>query len=228
MKPGQSEPVPVSFPLWARTAGSGTFLSLDGIDGCGKSTQCRLLADWLRGRGYKVTTCRDPGGTALGDQLRTLLLDSATPRTPEAETLLFMASRAQLVAEVIRPALDRGEVVVSDRYLLSTVAYQGHGKGLDPFAIWQVGGFGCHGFRPDLTLVLDLPVEVAFARLNRPSDRMESLGEEFFEKVRQGFLDEARIFRDHIRVIDANQPGEVVHAQIIKEVSRVLGTDSGT
>src|ERR671935_2032681 len=108
------------------------FVSLDGLDGTGKSTQCRLLADWLRGRGYAVTECADPGGTPVGDAIRDLLLDRRREMALPCEALLFMASRAQLTAEVIRPALGAGRAVVSDRYLLANDVYQGHAGGLDP------------------------------------------------------------------------------------------------
>src|ERR1700726_2574713 len=113
------------------------FLSLDGLDGTGKSTQCRLLCDWLRQQGREVTACVDPGGTALGERLREILLHHRGTMEPAAEALMFMASRAQLVAEVIRPALAQGQIVVSDRYLLANVVYQGHAGGLDVDLLWQ-------------------------------------------------------------------------------------------
>src|SRR5258708_25348325 len=120
---------------------NGLFLSLDGVDGAGKSTQCRLLADWLRAQGRDVMPCHDPGGTDLGQQLRDLLLNYRGKMSLPTEALLFMASRAQLVAEVIRPALDAGKVVIADRFLLANVVYQGHAGGLDPSDLWQVGLF---------------------------------------------------------------------------------------
>src|SRR5437868_3427128 len=151
------------------------FVSLDGLAGTGKSTQCRLLAEWLRGRGLMVTECADPGGTAVGDQLRELLLHRREARVaPACEALLFMASRAQLVAEVIRPALDSGRAVVCDRYLLANVVYQGHAGGLDVGRLWEVGRLSTGGLEPDLTLVLDLPPDAAASRRGRAPDRMES------------------------------------------------------
>src|SRR3954452_18820318 len=140
------------------------FICLDGLDGTGKSTQCRLLAEWLRGRGWAVTECTDPGGTALGAQLRGLLLDYQGAMDLSCEALLFMASRAQLVAEVIRPALAAGHSVLSDRFLLANVVYQAHAGGLDPARLWEVGRFAAGGLEPDLTVVLDLPVEDSLAR----------------------------------------------------------------
>lgn len=201
---------------------SGLFFSLDGLDGCGKSTQCRLLAEWLRVQGHTVITCREPGGTPLGDQLRRLLLEQAHARTPVAEALLFMASRAQLVAEVIRPALDQGHVVVSDRYLLATVVYQGHAGGLSPDSLWDVGRLGTGGLEPDLTIVLDLPVAVARSRITRPPDTIESRGDDFHQRVRDGFLFEAQRRPERVRIVDATPAPEVVHASIVQEVSRVL------
>src|SRR5690242_227605 len=132
----------------------GLFLSLDGPDGAGKSTQLRLLADWLRGRGLPVTECTDPGGTDLGKQLRQILLGYKGQMGLRCEALLFMASRAQLVEEIIRPALTLGHVVVCDRFLLANVVYQGHAGGLDPEELWQVGRFSTAGVQPDLALVL--------------------------------------------------------------------------
>src|SRR6516162_7671734 len=115
------------------------FISLDGLDGTGKSTQCRLLADWLRSVGYSVVECADPGGTAVGDSIRMLLLDRPHEMTLACEAFLFMASRAQLTAEIIRPALAAGNIVISDRYLLANVVYQGHAGGLDPGMLWEIG-----------------------------------------------------------------------------------------
>jgi dTMP kinase len=200
----------------------GTFLSLEGLDGTGKTTQCRLLAEWLRGRGLAVTTCTDPGGTALGAQLRDLLLHRAHELAPWAEACLFMASRAQLVAEVVRPALDAGHVVVSDRFLLSTVVYQGHAGGLDPEALWQAGRLACGGLEPRLTLVLDLAPEAASARRGRPADRIEARGPENAARVRAGFLAEARRRPEAIKVIDASGPTEAVQAAVRREVAAVL------
>src|SRR5438045_803700 len=149
----------------------GPFISLDGLDGAGKSTQCRLLADWLRARGHEVTLCTDPGGTEIGNLLRGVLLDRRRQMTLACEAYLFMASRAQLVDEIIRPALDAGQAVISDRYLLANVVYQGHAGGLNPDDVYRAGLLGIDGLEPDLTFVLDLPTEVAVARRRGPADR---------------------------------------------------------
>ena len=200
----------------------GSFLSLDGIDGTGKSTQCRLLAEYLRAAGRDVVACVDPGGTPLGQEVRQILLAGRHALSSACEALLFMASRAQLVAEVIRPALDAGRVVVSDRYLLANVVYQGHAGGLDVDQLWRVGGLSTAGIEPDFTIVLDLPLEIALVRRGRPADRMESRPRDYHERVRQGFLTEARRRPDRIVVVDARPGVEEVQGEIRRHVEAFL------
>jgi dTMP kinase len=198
------------------------FISLDGLDGTGKSTQCRLLASWLREQGHTTLECVDPGGTEIGGVIRKLLLEHRGEMTLACEAFLFMASRSQLVAEIIRPALAAGQIVISDRYLLANVVYQGHAGGLDPQVLWEMGALSTGGLEPDLTLVLDLPPQAAAARRDRPADRMESRDGTFHERVRNGFLLEAQRRPDGIRVIDASPAAEVVQERIRQEVQRVL------
>ena len=202
------------------------FIVLDGLDGTGKSTQCQLLANRLRASGHEVVPCVDPGGTALGGQLREMLLHHRGDIAPACEALLFMASRAQLVHETIRPALAAGRIVVSDRFLLANVVYQGHAGGLDVEQLWQVGRLSTGGLEPDLTLVLDLPVEDALARRGRAADRMESRGREYQQRVRDGFLTEARRRPETVRVVDARPSAAAVHEAIWREVTHVLATGS--
>lgn len=204
------------------------FLSLDGIDGTGKSTQGRLLVDWLRARGWKVTECTDPGGTPLGDRLRAILLNQRHEMSLMAEALLFMASRAELLARVIRPALDAESLVLSDRYLLANVVYQGHAGGLNVDELWSIGRAAAGGLEPDLTIVLDLPVEAAQRRRGRQPDRMESRQLDFHERVRQGFLAEAQRQPGRIRVVDASAGIEEVQRRIQGEVERVLAAHPRT
>jgi dTMP kinase len=198
------------------------FLSLDGHDGAGKSTQLRLLAEWLRSLGHPVTECTDPGGTGLGRQLRQLLLGYQGDMSLRCEALLFMASRAQLIAEVIEPALAAGHVVLSDRFLLANVVYQGHAGGLDPEELWQIGRLASGGLEPDLTIVLDVPLEQALARRKEQADRLERRGGEYHEKVRAGFLLEARKLPDAIRVVDAAGTTDVVQEALRREVAALL------
>jgi dTMP kinase len=203
---------------------SGLFISLDGLDGTGKSTQCRLLADWLRGRGLDVVACTDPGGTALGQQLRALLLESRDAMDLRCEALLFMASRAQLVAEVIRPALAAGRCVVSDRFILANVVYQGHAGGLDPDELWRIGRFSSGGIEPDRTFVLDLPVAQTLSRRKAHADRLERRGLDYHERVRAGFRAEAERQPERIRVVDAAQSIEQVQACIRQDVESFLSS----
>jgi dTMP kinase len=199
------------------------FIALDGLDGTGKSTQQRLLCDWLRERGHDVVACRDPGTTALGERIRTVLLtrDSVSIER-RAEMLLYMAARAQLVEEVIRPALASGQTVVSDRFLLANVVYQGYAGGLDPAGIWRVGQVATGGLLPELAIVLDMPVEAAAARIKRQRDRMEEQGDEFSRRVREGFLTEAADDPQGIVVINAARSIDEVHADIRAAVERIL------
>ncbi len=198
------------------------FLSLDGIDGTGKSTQCLLLAEWLRGQGREVVTAVDPGGTPLGKELREILLTHRRELTRACEALLFMASRAQLVAEVIRPALEAGKMVISDRFLLANVVYQGHAGGLDVDLLWQAGNLSTGGLEPDRIFVLDLPLEIALARRGRPADRMESQPMEYHQRVREGFLAEAHRCPNRITVIDARPGVDEVQVLLRREASRLL------
>jgi dTMP kinase len=200
----------------------GVFISLDGLDGTGKSTQCRLLADWLRSRGHVVTECADPGGTPIGDAIRVLLLDRRREMNLACEAFLFLASRAQLTVDVIRPALEAGRVVVADRFLLANVVYQGYAGGLNPEQLWEMGRLATGGLEPDLTLVLDLPIETARGRRPSPADRVESRGPEYQARVRAGFLAEAERRPDRVHVIDAGPPVTMVQETIRQEVSRVM------
>ncbi len=199
------------------------FFSLDGIDGTGKSTQVKLLAEALRGRGLTVTTCVDPGGTELGAKLREILLDGRqADMSLRTECLLFMASRAELVDRVIAPAINRGEIVLSDRYLLANVVYQGYAGGLNPEEIRALGEFATAGIQPDLTLILDLPAEIARRRRTGLADRVESRGADYFVRVRAGFLTEAARDPQRFRVVDASPSIDLVHAAIAAIVDRRL------
>ncbi|HOM16348.1 MAG TPA: dTMP kinase [Thermoguttaceae bacterium] len=199
------------------------FIVLDGADGVGKSTQVGLLADWLRSLGYQVVTCRDPGSTPLGEAIRGLLLDRHDLHMAlKAEMLLYMAARAQMVEEVIHPALAAGKAVVSDRYLLANVVYQGYGGGLDVDTLWEIGRAATGGLGPDLTIVLDVPPEVASARLGSKRDRIEARDRDFHARVRQGFLEEARRSPDQIVVLDSTGTVEQVQQQI-QEILRRRG-----
>lgn len=199
------------------------FFSIDGIDGTGKSTQMRLLIDWLADQGRDVVDCRDPGTTGLGEALRGLLLDHHDfDIHRRSEMLLYMAARAQLVEEVIRPALAEGKTVVSDRFLLANVVYQGHAGGLDIETLWNVGNIATGGVCPDRVFLLDMPVDAADQRMDRALDRMESQGLGFRERLREGFLAEAARDSGHVVVVDASQSIEEVHSSIRSAAMEVV------
>jgi dTMP kinase len=215
------------------------FVTLDGPDGGGKTTQAARLAAWLRDRGRDVVTCREPGGTALGEGLRLILLDRATVNlTLRAEVLLYMASRAQLVEEVIRPALAAGKVVVSDRFLLSSIVYQGHAGGLSVAEVARVGLVATGGLLPDLTLVLDIAPEAARSRVGGARDRIEDRPDDYQRRVREGFLRAAQGgsegneaggrpgYTAPIVVIDAGADPDTVFTRICNEVERALALGS--
>ncbi|MBN1362565.1 MAG: dTMP kinase [Sedimentisphaerales bacterium] len=201
---------------------SGKFIVLDGPDGCGKSTQARLLDEWLRGQGVSTASFRDPGTTVIGEKIRDILLSPAhdTMTTP-VEVLLYMAARAQLWSEQIAPALRDGKCVVLDRWLSSTCAYQGYAGGFGMDKVIALARDSLERVWPDLTVVLDVDLKTAASRLNRQLDRMEQKGDSYHSKVREGFLALARV-RDDVRVVDATRSAEEVHQAVLDAVRRKI------
>lgn len=205
---------------------AGLFISLEGIDGVGKSTQSDLLEEFLRGLGLDVVRTLEPGGTELGQEIRHLLLHRKGDVAPRAEALLYAADRAHHVATKIRPALERGEVVITDRYLDSSVAYQGAGRALKAEDVRAISMFAVEGLLPELTILLDLDAAAAAERRNKTGeapDRLEREKIEFFEAVRQAFLDMAKAEPNRWLVVDARQSVEEMQAQIRARVSQLLG-----
>ena len=198
-----------------------TFITFEGPEGSGKSSQARALARTLRRGGRRVTLLRDPGSTALGRALRRALLHTATPLSPLAEALLFIGGRVALVEEQIRPALARGRIVVCDRYHDSTLAYQGHGGGLDPKWLDRLGRRAIGNVMPSKTVLLDVPVEQGLARLRRAHDRMERKALPFHRRVRAGHRALARREPRRFSVIDATQPRDAVRERVRRAVARV-------
>ena len=191
------------------------FISIDGVEGCGKSTQVERLCAHLQREHIDTAACRDPGGTRLSEEVRKLLLGCHDWKISNcSELFLFLSARAQLVAEIVAPSLRSGKTVVSDRYALSTVAYQGYGRGLDIAMIRMANFLAVSSVMPDLTIVLDIPPDVMEARLNRKLDRIESLGAEFHERVRQGFLKEAERSTHAISLIDGTGTVDEVEERI--------------
>ena len=207
----------------------GKFISFEGSEGCGKSTQIRRFVEWLRSLGYEVLVTREPGGTPAGEKIRHLLQHDPDGErlTPESELLLFAASRAQLVREVILPALDRGAWVVADRFLDSTTIYQGVGRGLDREAVACINAFAVGSALPDLTFLLDLDATTGHARAVAASgtlhDRMESQPLSFFEAVRRGYLALASAEPSRIAVIDASRSIDEVFSSLLGAFRERLG-----
>ena len=191
------------------------FIAFEGVDGAGKSTQVRLLGEHLERGGREVVFCREPGGTGLGEELRRILLDPGSgDLQPEVEVLLFMAARAQLCNKVIRPELESGKVVISDRFLWSSVVYQGVVGGLGVEEVLSIGRVATRGLLPDLTFLVDLDPAASHSGLD-DGDRMESRGIEFQRRVRQGFLALAEEFQDKFILVDGSASIEQVHQQVL-------------
>jgi dTMP kinase len=207
---------------------AGRFITVEGIEGVGKSTHIGFIAAYLREAGKRVVVTREPGGTALGERLRGLLLDRAVEAmSAETETLLMFAARAEHVARVIRPALAAGKWVLSDRFSDATCAYQGGGRKVPRKYIHSLERFVHSDVRPHLTLLLDAPPSLALARIRErgANDRFEGERMEFFSLVRDRYLDMAREQPDRIRVIDACQPIAGVRAQLVRVLQETMGVD---
>lgn len=208
----------------------GKFITFEGPEGGGKSTQVQTLAEWLRKQGKKVVVTREPGGTRMSELIRALVRDEMEdPPVTRCEVLLFLAARAQVVSQVIRPALARGEWVVCDRFADSTFAYQGYGRGIDVQLLKNFNDFVTEGLVPDLTILLDVPPEVSRTRLAArqastadTGDRIEAAGEMFHRRLREGFLDLAKAEPKRFTVIDASKSIDKVAAAVQKTVQRIL------
>ena len=200
----------------------GFFITLEGPEGSGKSSQSRRLVQTLRRRRYPVVFVSDPGSTALGRALRRALLHTSTHLSPLAEALLFIGSRVQLVEERIQPALARGRVVVCDRFHDSTVAYQGCGGELSLSWLDEFGRRAIHGVMPALTILLDVPTELGFARLHRARDRMERKTRRFHQQVRSGYVQLAQREPKRFAIVDASRPADEVRQQIERIVTERL------
>ena len=203
---------------------AGIFITFEGTEGCGKSTHIKKLTMRLEREGHTVRTLREPGGTESGEEVRELLKHGPDNLTPEAELLLMNASRAQLVREIIRPALAAGEVVLCDRFYDSTTVYQGAGRGLDAAQVQSIIDFAVGETRPDLTILLQIPIEISEKRRanRRGTDRFESANREFFERIEAGYAALAQSEPDRIRAINADRLLNTVQADIWTAVSNAL------
>lgn len=210
-----------------RGVGRGLFIAFEGGDGAGKSTQSRLLGEWLAGRGREVVHTREPGGTTLGRTLRELVLHGEDGSvSPRAEALIFAADRSHHVATVVRPALERGAVVLTDRYLDSSVAYQGAARDLGHDEIRELSLWAVEGLRPQLTVLLDVSAQEGRARRGDVHDRLEREADDFHDRVRQGFLDLAAREPERYLVLDASGPVEDLAAAVRERVAPLLEPSS--
>ncbi len=199
------------------------FVTLEGPEGSGKSTQANMLADALMKRGVKIKLTREPGGDPVSEKIRNILLHGADDEiTYRTELFLYLAARAQHTEKVIRPSLENGITVICARYIDSTTAYQGYGSGFDLELIRRLNDFATGGLKPNLTLLLDIDVETGLRR-QRTWNRIERKSVEYHQRVREGFLEEARLHPDRIVVIDSSRDIKTVHDEIMKHIAKKLG-----
>lgn len=199
----------------------GLFLTFEGIDGCGKSTQIRLLKEYLINNGLEVVLTREPGSVGLGTKIRKLLLDYDGDVSSVCESFLFLADRAQNVDCIIKPAIAEGKVVLGDRHTDSSIAYQGYGRNLDIERIDMLNNIATSGLKPDLTFVFDVDVETSMARIGKSRDRMESAGIEFFKRVREGYLKIAKLNSKRVKVIDGTLTPEEIHNKVLAYINEL-------
>jgi dTMP kinase len=194
---------------------AGKFITLEGIEGSGKSTQAAMLKDYLDGKGFDVVTTREPGGSPIAEKIRRILLDPSNKEmVPLAELFLYEASRTQHMAEIISPALRAGKCVICDRFFDASTAYQGNARGIDAGEVTKLNLLATGGIKPDLTIVLDLPASAGLKRLGRNLDRLESEGIEFHERVREGYLKIAESDPARVRVADGSGTVEDVFGRV--------------
>ena len=194
---------------------NGMFITFEGADGCGKTTQQMLAADYLESKGYEVLITREPGAKGLGEDIRKILLDYKVPVSERCESLLFLADRAQHVDNMILPAIENGQIVLCDRYTDSTVAYQGYGRQQNLERIKKLNDFATNLLKPDLTFVFDIDVETSMQRVGKEKDRMESEGKEFHNRVRNGYLKLAEEEPNRIKVLDAAKSIDEIHEEVV-------------
>lgn len=198
------------------------FITLDGIDGVGKSTQIERLINYLRERGQETLLVRDPGTTEIGSKLREILLESDLELHRRTEAMLFMASRCEMVETILRPAIAEGKTVVSDRFLLANVVYQSVGGEVSPDLLWQMGRLANGGLIPDLTILLDMPAQRSMERIGSETDRMESRGVDYMEAVRQAFLQQLPHSSQATAIINADQTPDEVSHDLLTSVGQIL------
>lgn len=198
----------------------GLFITFEGADGCGKTTQMQMLAQYLKEQGQDVVLTREPGGKGLGEKVREILLNYDGEVSDRCESFLFLADRAQNIDIIVNPAVEAGKFVLCDRHTDSTVAYQGYGRGLNLERIKKLNNLATNGKKPDLTFLFDIDTETSMRRVGKEKDRMESAGIEFHNRVRQGYLELAKQEPERIKVIDATKSIEEIHKEVLSLLAK--------
>lgn len=201
----------------------GLFITFEGADGCGKTTQLMLLAKYLKAQGREVVVTREPGARGLGEKIREILLNYDGEVSSRAEAFMFLADRAQHIDVIVNPAIKSGKIVLCDRHTDSSVAYQGYGRRLDTDEIKRLNSIATNGKKPDMTLIFDIDVETSMARVGDTKDRMESAGIEFFNRVRNGYLEIAKQEPNRVKVLDASKSIEEIHKNVIALYEKLNG-----
>lgn len=200
----------------------GLFITFEGADGCGKTTQINLLKNYLINNGYNIILTREPGGKGLGEKLREILLNYNGEVSDKCEAFLYLADRAQNIDITIKPALETGKIVLCDRHTDSSVAYQGYGRMQDIEQIKKLNQLATGSLQPDLTIVFDIDVETSMQRVGKEKDRMESAGTDFHNRVRHGYLELAKQEPERIKVVDATKSIEKIHQEVIELVNSLF------
>ncbi len=198
------------------------FITFEGADGCGKTTQLNLLKDYLENKGYEVVITREPGAKGLGEKIREILLNYDGEVSNRCESFLFLADRAQNIDIIVNPAIQQGKIVLCDRHTDSTVAYQGYGRGLDIKQINMLNNIATNNKKPDLTLVFDVDIETSMKRVGSQQDRMEKSGKDFFNRVRNGYLELAKQEPERIKVIDTTKSIEEVQKDVVEIIDQYI------
>lgn len=200
----------------------GLFITFEGADGCGKTTQMKLIDEYLRGKGFRTLMTREPGAKGLGERVREILLNYDGEVSPACESFLFLADRAQNMDCIIKPAVEKGVIVLCDRHTDSTIAYQGYGRGVNIDELKNLNNIATGGRKPDLTIVFDIDVQTSQARVGEEKDRMESAGVEFFERVRKGYLEIAKLEPERVKVVDSMRAIEEIHNEVVELIENAI------
>lgn len=200
----------------------GLFITFEGIDGCGKTTQIKLLQEYLENKGYTVILTREPGAKGLGEKLREILLNYDGDVSSNCESFLFLADRAQHIDTIIKPAIDKGTIVLCDRHIDSTVAYQGYGRELNLEQIKYLNNIATNGVKPDITFILDIDIDTSLERIGKGRDRMENAGRKFFERVRNGYIEISKQEPARVKLLNGKDAIETIQQEITEQILKLL------